>query len=456
MISATSGHSFYEVVRIAMQELGIEYKENSASSILVWWDTIKDQDYFRSLYPWQVVNRLPNVNIICRKAPFVRAIQRIQKFFPEQFNYLPKSYILPLQKDFFMNQVNKHQKTYIVKPDNGALGQGIVVIKPIDSYQVTNHLSVAQEYKNSYLIEGFKFDLRIYCLVIGSDKLDIYVYHDGIARFCSAPADSGDQFGQLTNTAVNIKNPLVTAESITRIVSDVFADLKKKGADIDKLWHDIENAMALTVLSAAPFIINGAKLQCSANGYPRCFQLLGFDVLLDENLKPWILEVNYRPSLEYGTQSEKALKIRMLKELMSIACPYGNIETELVFKKKPMQLDAWRTFISKNKHLVSDSERKRQNASLNTKFVKVFPEVTPDRAVWNSIFELSMTLPSEIGNGYHLPRELPSTFKPIIKAPESSPHSPSDHSPKVNKIVQQNKIVKPKVNTKISQSFHKR
>ena len=38
---------------------------------------------------------------------------------------------------------------------------------------------------NPYLIDGLKFDLRIYCLIYGVDPLRIFIYNDGIARFAT-------------------------------------------------------------------------------------------------------------------------------------------------------------------------------------------------------------------------------------------------------------------------------
>jgi tubulin polyglutamylase TTLL6/13 len=44
-----------------------------------------------------------------------------------------------------------------------------------------------------------------------------------------------------------------------------------------------------------------------------CFEILGFDVFLDEDLKPWILEVNHTPS--FTTDSPLDFKVK--KSLIS-------------------------------------------------------------------------------------------------------------------------------------------
>mmetsp|Transcript_28381 Transcript_28381/g.5157 ORF Transcript_28381/g.5157 Transcript_28381/m.5157 type:complete len:117 (+) Transcript_28381:831-1181(+) len=45
-----------------------------------------------------------------------------------------------------------------------------------------------------------------------------------------------------------------------------------------------------------------------------CFELLGFDIMLDSNLKPWLIEVNHAPSFATDSPLDKKLKKNVLRE----------------------------------------------------------------------------------------------------------------------------------------------
>jgi hypothetical protein len=272
------------------------------------------------------------------------------------------------------------------------LGEGIVIINPGDKYIPSPHMAVAQEYIESCLLDGYKFDLRIYVLVVIGRKPEIYVYHDGIARFCSEPSTAGSQFSQLTNTAVNSKNPASDPEKITRTVAAVFAELRdKKGANVDALWTRIEDAVALTVIANSGYIVRGTNERLPNVGLPRCFQLLGFDILLDEALKPWVLEVNYRPSLAFGTRAEERLKVEMLTELLAVAAPLRLAEDAVRAMGPPVTLKRWGAALAEAPAIADEGRAARARLR---KFFKVFPDPAPARAAWDAIYEDAMELKS--------------------------------------------------------------
>jgi hypothetical protein len=217
--------------------------------------------------------------------------------------------------------------------------------------------------------------------VIGTRPLSVYVYRNGVARLCSDPVSANTIFSQITNTAVNIEN--ATAGAITFMIEDVFRDLSGHyGISMEDLWSSIDRVIANTVVAANQSICEGIRELEAVRGvmvYPRYFQLIGFDILLDESLKPWILEVNYRPSLEFGTNDEKQMKIKLLKEVIQIAAPLDPVEAYLRRKRSAVSGASLKDWLGKKKERrssVLDEMKERQRlAAVNSQFVKVLDPV---------------------------------------------------------------------------------
>merc|ERR1712216_488751 len=49
-----------------------------------------------------------------------------------------------------------------------------------------------------------------------------------------------------------------------------------------------------------------------------CFEIYGFDVMLDEKLKPWLLEVNISPSLSSSSPLDKRIKTQLIADSLTL------------------------------------------------------------------------------------------------------------------------------------------
>jgi hypothetical protein len=50
----------------------------------------------------------------------------------------------------------------------------------------------------------------------------------------------------------------------------------------------------------------------------RCFEVLGFDIMLDSNLNPWLIEVNHLPSFGTDSPLDKDIKDRLMRQVFSV------------------------------------------------------------------------------------------------------------------------------------------
>ena len=109
-----------------------------------------------------------------------------------------------------IKQSDPKRNSWIVKPANSSRGRGIYIIDDVNDLNI-DELSVISRYiTNPLLINGHKFDLRVYVTVTSYEPLRIYVYKEGLARFASETyntrATKSNKFMHLTNYSINKKN----------------------------------------------------------------------------------------------------------------------------------------------------------------------------------------------------------------------------------------------------------
>jgi len=97
--------------------------------------------------------------------------------------------------------------------------------------------------------------------------------------------------------------------------------LTKLGIDMKIVWARIYDAVIKSILSIEHHAFAAAKKINNVNNTSnKCnsFDLFGFDIILDNDLKPWILEVNLSPSLAYDSPLDFHIKSNLITDTLNI------------------------------------------------------------------------------------------------------------------------------------------
>ncbi|KAI0216174.1 Tubulin polyglutamylase TTLL4 [Lamellibrachia satsuma] len=180
-----------------------------------------------------------------------------------------------------------------------------------------------------YLINGSKFDLRLYVYITSYDPLRIYLYDDGLVRFASckysySTKTLSNRYMHLTNYSINKRNDGYRQNDDENVcqghkwaLKALWGYLKKYGVNTAAIWENIKDVVMKTVISSETFI--NSLVKSNVHRRYSCHELFGFDVFLDEALKPWIIEVNISPSLHSNSPLDMNIKGGMVKDMLNIA-----------------------------------------------------------------------------------------------------------------------------------------
>lgn len=362
VVTFNASHSDYEAVAAAAEARGwriVKDEKRAKACNIHWIDDGSIAEWFRQVEPWMRVNHFPGMNnALARKTRLARNMNRLQRLFPKEYQFLPATWVLPddigdLEKKF--NQGGESKIIYIVKPDHLCQGKGIFLTVEwarLKSFSAEcrqkDTSAVVQRYiMHPMLIDGLKFDLRLYFLVAGKPTanggLDLrcFLFRDGLVRLCTTQyspptAETMDQkCMHLTNYAVNKNSndfqPNTAADDdgagskrslrwFMRVVEDLHGPRERR-----KLWFKLMGLCVKTVLTVQPFL----QAECTAT-FPRdqtggqmgwrCFEILGIDVMLDEKRKPYLIEINHLPSFTTDSPLDADIKRRLLDQTLELTC----------------------------------------------------------------------------------------------------------------------------------------
>ena len=89
--------------------------------------------------------------------------------------------------------------------------------------------------------------------------------------------------------------------------------------DVDALWLNIQDLLCKTILCVQPSL-NHAYRSSQPDDLENsmCFEVLGFDVILDHKLKPYVLEVNSLASFGTDSPLDKKIKLDLMRDTFTL------------------------------------------------------------------------------------------------------------------------------------------
>ncbi|XP_042659878.1 tubulin polyglutamylase TTLL6 isoform X2 [Tyto alba] len=348
----------FGTVRRAARCCGLKEVGENEEWTVYWTDYSVSLERVMEMKRFQKINHFPGMIEICRKDLLARNLNRMLRLFPKEYNIFPRTWCLPADYgDFQAYRRMRKNRTFICKPDSGCQGRGIFITHNPEEIKHGEHMICQQYISKPFLIDGFKFDMRIYVLVTSCDPLRIFVYEEGLARFAtmryidSSSRNLGDICMHLTNYAINKHNENFVQDGTVgskRKLSTLNAWMTDNNYNTAKLWEDIEDIIIKTLISAHPVVKHNYQ-SCFPNHTTgsACFEILGFDILLDRKLKPWLLEVNHSPSFTTDSRLDREVKDALLRDTINLinlhACNKRKVLEEDKQRAKERLLQAHQT-----------------------------------------------------------------------------------------------------------------
>ena len=259
----------------------------------------------------------------------------INKYYIDYFNVNLSKLIGSVQKMKIPKTYYAGKNMWLLKRDNLNRGRKIKVLSSLEDIikeiytlfeqKSTNNLLIQKYLEEPLLYNKRKFDIRIWVLftyIITENKYEVYVFKEGHLKACSDEfnIDSDDLFIHLTNYSVQKYNKNFSKTEIGNEISfnDFQKELNEKSQKEGKNFIDFRKNIFPEIIKIIARSANSIKGKINLSNRNNCFELFGYDFILDINYRPFLLEINTNPGYEESSPLIKKLVPRMIDDAMKL------------------------------------------------------------------------------------------------------------------------------------------
>ena len=182
--------------------------------------------------------------------------------------------------------------------------------------QKLNNLIIQKYLESPLLYNGRKFDIRIWVLftyTIKENNYSVYVFKEGHLKACSDEfnIDNNNLFIHLTNYSVQKYNKNF---SKTEVGNEISFKMFQDELDRQKSGKNFKKDIFPEIIKIIWITARACKNKINIMERKNCFEIYGYDFILDTNFAPFLLEINTNPGLEESSPLIKMLVPRMIDD----------------------------------------------------------------------------------------------------------------------------------------------
>ncbi|XP_011633748.1 tubulin polyglutamylase TTLL6 isoform X1 [Pogonomyrmex barbatus] len=280
-------------VYTVLQRLGFQKSNNESD-----WDLLWAHDYpfrvlsesLKKLLQHQRINHFPGCGYITNKVDLSTS----------RGQYIPMAFKMPEDQQAFLDYARSNPTKRFVQKLNDHRG---IRIRGSSDVNFTADTFIQEFIEQPFLVDGYKFDIGVYTVITSVDPLRVYVYKgDVLFRFCPVkyyPFDPeildkyvvGDDYLPIWNVP-SLKKYYTELGFSMKDSFDAY--VRERGKDPMKTWDRVYDAIREVALMKEMQIREVSKRFGNGRNF---FELVRFDLALDEDLNVYMMEGNMSPNL---------------------------------------------------------------------------------------------------------------------------------------------------------------